>query len=390
MPSPLGFARCLSPQRTVTVFPPPSARSPWIDAFKGLACIAIVWHHLAFYGPMSDIAQPLAPALIGWLYDYGRMAVQVFLVLGGYLAAASLAPQGRARFDSAGEQILRRFVRLVLPYAVALLGAVVAAALVRPWLHHPSVPQEPSLAQLLANALLLQDILEEEALSAGVWYVAIDFQLFALVTLLFAAVRALPGLLPERAARVAQGLVWLGTAASLWGFNLHPELDMWAVYFLGTYGLGMMAFWAVRAPRALPWLLALGVLGAMALVQEFRWRIAVAWLVALGLVWLLRRATPLRAGGLGPLQRLGQMSYSVFLVHFPVCLLVNALVSQLWPAAPLANALGMLAAFGLSLASGRVLYQHVERQVPSWAGALRWQASLVGTGLMVALADNWL
>lgn len=383
----------VSPQRTVIVFTPPSVRSPWIDAFKGLACIAIVWHHLAFYGPMSDIAQPLAPTLISWLYDYGRMAVQVFLVLGGYLAAASLAPQGRARFDSASEQIMRRFVRLVLPYAVALLVAVLAAALVRPWLNHASVPQEPSLAQLLANALLLQDIVQEEALSAGVWYVAIDFQLFALVTVLFAAVRALPGLLPERAAGMAQGLVWVGTAASLGIFNLDPELDMWAVYFFGAYGLGMLAFWAVRAPRALPWVLAMAVLGALALVQEFRWRVAVAWVMALGLIWVLRavRQPPFWcAWALGPLQRLGQMSYSVFLVHFPVCLLVNALVSQLWPTAPLVNALGMLVAFGLSLASGKVLYQRVECHVPSWAGALRWQAGLVGTGLMVALAGNWL
>ena len=51
------------------------SRSPLIDMVKGMACIAIVWHHLAFYGPMSDIAQPLAPALIAFLYDYGRMAV---------------------------------------------------------------------------------------------------------------------------------------------------------------------------------------------------------------------------------------------------------------------------------------------------------------------------
>jgi hypothetical protein len=148
------------------------SRTPVIDMAKGLACIAIVWHHLAFYGPMSDIAQPLAPGLIAWLYDYGRMAVQVFLVLGGYLAAASLAPQGVPRFDHAGHAIAKRFVRLVVPYAVALLLTVLVAALVRPWMEHASVPDEPTLAQLLANALLLQDIVGESALSAGVWYVA--------------------------------------------------------------------------------------------------------------------------------------------------------------------------------------------------------------------------
>ena len=366
-------------------------RNPWIDALKGLACAAIVAHHLAFYGPMSDIAQPLAPVLMAGLYDYGRMAVQVFLVLGGYLAAASLAPQGVARFDSATQQIARRFVRLVLPYAVALLLAVLAAAIVRPWMEHDSVPGAPDLAQLLAHALMLQDVVGEEALSAGVWYVAIDFQLFALATLLFAAVRAIPWRSPRHAAVAAQAMVLSGTAASLWVFNRNPELDMWALYFCGSYGLGMVAYWAVRSPRPGLWALGMVLLGASALVLDFRLRIALAWLLALALVWLLRRPAPVWGRALEPLQTLGKMSYSVFLVHFPVCLLVNAIVSELWPESLWINALGMLAAFGLSVAAGRVLYQQVERQVPSWVSALRWQAGLVGTGLIVArVGGSWL
>ena len=43
------------------------------------------------------------------------------------LAAASLAPQGVARFDHAGNAVAKRFVRLVGPYAVALLLTVVVA-----------------------------------------------------------------------------------------------------------------------------------------------------------------------------------------------------------------------------------------------------------------------
>ena len=82
------------------------------------------------------------------------------------------------------------------------------------------------------------------------------------------------------------------------------------------------------------------------------------------------------------------MSYSVFLLHFSVCLLVNTVVSQLWPQSPALNALGMLAAFGLSLLAARPLYLRVERHVPHWTLALRWQASLVGTGMLVALAQH--
>ncbi len=357
---------------------------------KGLACAAIVCHHLAFYGPMSDIAQPLAPLLMSWLYDYGRMAVQVFLVLGGYLAASSLAPQGVARFDSALTAVTKRFVRLVVPYAVALLLAVLVAALVRPWMEHSSVPEEPTLARLLANALLLQDIVGEDALSAGVWYVAIDFQLFTLSVLVWATVRALPGAWARsHGPVVAQGLLAALTAASLLVFNLDSDLDMWAWYFFGAYGLGMMAFWAVKAPRATDWLALIVLLGGAALALEYRGRIAVALVTAVLLVGALRSVRLRQWQGVAPLVRLGQMSYSVFLVHFAVCLLVNAVVGHLFPESPVLNALGMALAFALSLLAGRELYQRVERHVPTWSMALRWQAGLVGAGMLVALSSNW-
>ena len=369
-----------------------TSRTPLIDMAKGLACMAIVGHHLAFYGPMSDIAQPLAPGLMAWLYDYGRMAVQVFLVLGGYLAAASLAPQGVPRFDAAGPAITRRFVRLVVPYAVALLITVLVSALVRPFMDHASVPDEPTLAQLLANALLLQDVVGQGALSAGVWYVAIDFQLFALAVLLWAGVRALPGGWAHRnAMRIVQGAVVAGVAASLWLFNRMAQLDMWALYFMGAYGLGMMAFWAVRAPRAGAWLAVMVVLGGVALAIDFRGRIVVALTTSLCLAVALRSERVRAWSGvapLAPLVKLGQMSYSVFLIHFAVCLLVNAVVSHLWPTSPVPNALGMALAFALSLVAGRALYLRVERHVPSWATALRWQTGLVGAGLLVALAEQ--
>ena len=370
--------------------PTSTSRTPAIDMAKGLACMAIVWHHLAFYGPMSDIAQPLAPALIAWLYDYGRMAVQVFLVLGGYLAAASLAPEGVARFDHAGTAIAKRFVRLVVPYAVALVLAVLVSALVRPWMDHHSVPDQPTFSQLLANALLLQDIVGAGALSAGVWYVAIDFQLFALTVLMLAGVRALPmRQLRHHAAALSQGLVLLMAGASLWLFNRMAGLDMWALYFFGAYGLGMLAYWATRASRAQGWMTMMALLAGVSLAVYFRARIAVAAVTALCLVVAMRSDRVRSFTGVLPLVQLGQMSYSVFLVHFAVCLLVNAVVSHLWPISPVLNALGMLLAFALSLVAGRLLYLRVERHVPSWSTALRWQLGLVGAGMLVVITSNW-
>jgi peptidoglycan/LPS O-acetylase OafA/YrhL len=347
-----------------------------VDAFKGIACVLIVWHHLAFYGPMSDVVQPFVPGLIGWLYDYGRMAVQVFLVVGGFLAASSLAPEGIAVFVQPGRLILRRYRRLVQPYLVALAVSVLVSELVRPWFDHPSVSAAPTLMQVLAHVLLLQDVLGQEALSAGVWYVAIDFQLFAMSVLIFGMGRQLQLRWPGMPARLpGLGLVLLGAMSSLFFFNRHAGLDMTGLYFFGSYALGMLAFWAstaankANAGKSGQWLLAIALLGGAALALDFRGRIALALVVALWLVGLQQSAwTAWQRRWLQQrwLTQLGKISYSVVLIHFPVCLLVNALVSHFWPTQVLANAVGLLAAFLLSLLAGTVLYWGVEsRGAPS-------------------------
>ena len=347
----------------------PDQRLPGIDALKGIACAMIVWHHLAFYGPMSDVVHAVVPGLTGWLYDYGRMAVQVFLVVGGFLAASSLAPQGTATFTQPGRLMFRRYRRLVQPYLVALAVSMLVAALVSLWFEHPSVPEAPTLWQVLAHVLLLQDVLDQDALSAGVWYVAIDFQLFVISVLVLGMGRKLQLRWPNLPAWLGVGLLLLLAVASLLFFNRQAGLDMTGLYFFGSYALGMLAFWASNAAsqtKRAQWLLAIAMLGGAALLLDFRGRLALALVVALGLVWLQKSAWPRQWREPRWLVQLGQMSYSVFLIHFPVCLLVNAAVSFFWPTLFIANALGLLAAFVLSLLAGALLYRGIEsRRAPS-------------------------
>lgn len=365
-------------------------RNLWLDMTKGACCAAIVWHHLAFYGPMSDVAAQVTPGIIEWLAEYARIAVQIFLVMGGFLSAASLAPQGVARFGSPLGKIGQRALRLLAPYSVALLLAVLIAALVRPWFAHESVPAEPTWQQLIANALMLQDISGEDALSAGVWYVAIDFQLFAAVTLLFAFSRRWPrqwlGL------QLGQWVVLAMTALSLLVLNRHSELDMWFIYFIGAYGMGMLAFWGSQSAKPWSWTAALLALGLLSLEVDFRLRIAVALCGAVALLWLMRVPSDSRLvdwlGRQAPvrwLQSLGQMGYSVFLVHFSIVVLCNAVVSHVWPSQPWLNWLGMGLAFALSLLAGRALYLGVEARTPSLRSVARWELGLVGAGLLVSL-----
>lgn len=363
-----------------------TARNPSLDHIKALACLTIVVHHLAFYGPMADVMRPTAPALIEWLQHYGRMAVQVFLVLGGYLAAAALAPQGTTRHTQLWTPLSQRFVRLSLPYSAALVVALVVNETVRGLgFDHHSVSDTPTWQSLLAHLLLLQSIGGWESISAGVWYVAIDFQLYALCMLwlwLCSRQTAWTGL--------GQAGIVAGSAASLWLWNLNSSLDMWAIYFLGAYGLGMMAWWATHAQRRRQralWVLAIALLGSLALTIAWRDRIALALISALVLAMggNLRWPPALRQWKCTPLAWIGQRSYSIFLIHFPMCLLVSAEVSASWPQSIFANALGMLVAVALSIAAGAVLYEWTERTKATWQRLHRWQLGVMSTGLVATL-----
>ena len=127
------------------------------------------------------------------------------------------------------------------------------------------------------------------------------------------------------------------------------------------------------------------MLTVLALALDWRDRILLAGLTAMLLVLALRVPQATRWCDWAPLRLLGRISYSVFLVHFAVCLLVNALVVSLWPdSVPMAIA-GMALAYGLSITAGGLLYALVEHQRPTWRSSLRWQAGLVGAGLVTAL-----
>jgi peptidoglycan/LPS O-acetylase OafA/YrhL len=351
-----------------------TSRWAHVDALKAIACQLIVLHHLAFYGPMSDVAAPLAPDLLGWLSQYGRMAVQVFLVLGGFLAARSLAPQARLKPNAPAWDLLGdRYARLVLPYAVMLFIAIAASALAREWMDHGSISAPPTVAQLLAHVFLMHDVMGFEALSAGVWYVAIDFQLYAMLLALLVLARWLEQQGGWRR-RLAPGLVLGAVAASLLFFNLQPGWDIAAPYFFGTYGLGVLAgWWTAPRLRPLP-LLGLALLVGAALLLEWRGRIAVAVLVAALLAVLQWRPqwVPQADGRAGrAMAYISRISYGVFLVHFPVCLVVNAAFTAFVPELPALHALGMLLAWGASLFAGSLFHHHVELRAMGWIAARR-------------------
>ena len=348
------------------------SRLAFIDALKAIASQLIVLHHLAFYGPLSDAAHRAAPEFFGWLASDARIAVQVFLVIGGFLAARSLAPSGILRAAPGFLlQAKKRYLKLVIPFLGAVIASILLSAIARQLFVDEAIPAAPNLTQVLSHALLLHGVLGIDSLSAGVWYVAIDFQLFLLLLSLLWVSQRFAG----RQAHVAGALLVSAFAtASLLFFNRISDWDNWAVYFFGAYGLGVLTCWLAGRKQSFAGWGILAAIAVAALLLDFRSRILVALLTALAL-GIASRWRFLESWPQGKVFAwLGRISYSVFLIHFPLILVVNGLFLRIAPTDPTSVLLIAGFAWACSVLAGDLFYRHVESRAGDWQA---WVAGIL-------------
>jgi peptidoglycan/LPS O-acetylase OafA/YrhL len=338
------------------------ARMPFVDAVRALAATVIVAHHFSSYQPLADAASPILGPLLLWFHDYGRVA-QVFIVLSGFMLAGSMTHR---RWDGgrAGRYVIQRYFRLALPYLAAIACAILAGEIGRDWIDNDVAGAIPTIQQLLAHVLFLQDVLGYESLSAGLWFVCISFQL----TLICVVGLYVRDVVMKRSPEAVRGrLNWLPLAVgwtlamvSLFYFNRNTNWECWAGFFFGQFFLGVLVQRALADSREQKSLLIYVLVILVSLAVEWRPKLALA--LGTGLVLF-------SGGKIGALSRwprnrvvafMGRISYSLFLIHFPVLIVVATLWEQEEWTAPLGAVAGLMFAYVVSVAAAALFYRFVE------------------------------
>ena len=327
-------------------------RSALIDGLKVLASQLIVLHHVLLYAPMAQRVVPAWPRTAAFLLDEARFVVQIFLVIGGFLAA-----QGLSRpVANLPQSLLARYARLVPMLAIALLAVLAASALLPAGRWPDWVTPWPTVGQFAAHLLLLQDILGVPSLSAGAWYVSIDFQLFALLAIGSVLLQRRSGR-PAWQTPLPWAVAMLALTSTAW-FNRDPALEAWAPYFFGAYGLGALAAWA-RCSRRMAWLFAaVCALQLADAVVALRPRAARAGACALALATLASRWQP-RGRVQHALAYWSDASYGVFLIHYAVIVAATALWLRLGTEGTGAASALLALCWAASLAAGAALQHFV-------------------------------
>ena len=345
--------------------PPPGAqpRLRTVDALRGVAALAVVFYHVQ--GALNRGEQSWLPDAVRRLAEGGHFGVNVFFVLSGFVIARSVR-DGSMTPGYLGRFTLRRSIRLDPPYwsAIALevlliyLGLALIPSLATP---------VPSVAQLAAHLVYLQDILGYGHLIAIFWTLCYEFQFY----LTFVGILVTGHLLAQWAGRrvATAGLVLLFTAlffASIgthhgWITGVHRgvALDRWYEFFTGV-----VAWWVVAGVVRFPVLVLTWVANAL-MARHPDSPVEIVITVSVSTLCLLSAMRPGfdRHFDQRPLQFLGAISYSLYLYHASVGWRVVSLAQHFAGNSlpPLVGMLTWVAAVGSAVIVGWLGWRLIER-----------------------------
>jgi len=300
-----------------------------LDGIRGLAALYVVLSHV-FLRSFPGYPAANGPWWTTWMI-YGHFAVAVFIVLSGFSLAVSPARHdwqlnGTTRFFH------RRAWRILPPYWAALVFSLLVAWLIIP---QPGLP-EPNAMSVIANGLLVQDVIDAPTPNRAFWTIAVEAQLYLVFPLLLLFIRRISGfamLAAVTAIVVAVGALAPSAPLANWLMRLTPQ-------FAALFALGMVAAGIVRSSkrrRDWPWHW-LALAAAAPVLALIVWKGSV-WTIGSNLFWIDlafgpaigclfaalatgRPASLVRLLNTGPMRTLGSMSYSLYLTHLPIVTVV--------------------------------------------------------------------
>jgi peptidoglycan/LPS O-acetylase OafA/YrhL len=324
------------------------------------------------------------------LAEFGWLGVQLFFVISGYCIAAT-ADSCRRRTDGLADYCRRRFLRIYPPYAVWLvvLTAVLAAA-------EAAYPDAAFWSQKrrfvavsqmhpgewLSNLALVQTwlprLLEWRMINVTevAWTLCYEVQFYALVGLMLVIT---PGRLfaASAALTIVLGVLFAALPALDWRPSLEGTfLDgRWLQFALGMgvyYALVHASAWTRRLLLTVACLTAVGCLVASRNVFQLDFSTREKRVFELGcsalfalLLVLVRPldARPSVRALLAPIAAVGTASYSLYLVHWPVCKVISAGLWGRGMRSSLATALVVIPlCVAASLVAACLYYRLVERR----------------------------
>ena len=329
------------------------------------AMTVLVWHYhhfamigdgSAMYGPHSPLSSVLAP-----LYEFGLWGVQVFWAISGFIFYWKYADALAERRVEAKRFFWLRFSRLYPLHFVTLILVAALQPLYVALAGQPFVFSDNGVTQFILQLFLADQWAGPRAMSFNgpIWSVSAEVFVYVAFFLLVRSFGKSPWLI---AGAMAAGL------ASLWSGKVSPALICGAYFFAGAAAAQLLANEKVRAnlPTAqalasLMILLSLSAAPFLDLGGEDENRLA-TFMMAIVPPVLFLAAQDWR--GLEqwqkPIQAAGNLTYSTYLIHFPMQLMIAIVALAAGITLPVDQAWFLIAYLAITIVLGRIVFLRFE------------------------------
>jgi peptidoglycan/LPS O-acetylase OafA/YrhL len=333
-----------------------------------------MWVVLFHFGEGGQI-RALQAALPSWLshavFTIGDSGVPVFFVLSGFVIAHSIG-EDRVTGPYVGRFVLRRAIRLDLPYWLAIGLTIAFAAAKATVLSRPYVA--PAGSTILAHMFYLHDLLRMTPINPVFWTLCFEIQFYLLFCALLWIVttRGTP-LAVARARAIVFGTVAI--VSLVW--PLVPALQLPGLALSHWHGflLGVFVCWMHRGvvPAAWPFCYIAAVLILFGITRD-PFTLACACAAIFITIAHYRGALGRWLGQRLP-QFLGRISYSLYLIHVPVSGALFVLCYRVLGRTPMQEAIAAVLVLLGNCVAAAIFWRVAER--PSTALARRIRKSAV-------------
>ena len=326
-----------------------------VHLLRGIAALLVVLHHSIGWFPLPLITGVWA--IMDPHGELGQLGVAVFFVISGFVLPLSLNQDYSIRYFP--RFLAKRFVRIEPTYVCSIIfAAVILYAKTRLAPH--GVPWIPSVGQLLSHLLYLIPFTHYSWLNAVYWTLAIEFQYYITIGLLFPIF--------QHYSRKSEYLMGIGVvlfACLIFLSGWIPQIGL--LKQAPFFALGLLAFDLFLHPGRIRLGLAVGIcIAGIGFWKQLDPVLLVAALVSVPLIIYWRP-------GRYSWRWLGTISYSLYVIHYPLVTVINQSAPRIFKGSA-AGLLYFIPCLGIlcSLAAAWLLYKFVEGPTQKLAKSIRY------------------
>ena len=319
----------------------PQQRIGIINALRAFAALAVAWGH--FVGGQGKFLGPTG--------RYGYLGVDIFFVISGFVIPWSLY-RSRYVLRDFPSFMLKRNIRLYPPYLASIAITILATNFILVPLFH--VPRMTVTGRdLLLHFAYLNDIAHVPWINVVYWTLAIEFQWYLLI-----------GLVLQLLVSAHKWLRFAAvTAMMLAYFTIY--WDRLVFHYLPVFLIGVFVFQYRSELISRREMLALIAVMVLSMARLSGWLVPMV-AVPTGLLIAFSTLQSRR------MDRVGDISYSLYLLHLPIGVSVIGLLSHWIPFS--SYFLGLLDAIGVaaSMWAAWIMYQFLEKPSQEMSSAIKF------------------